>query len=497
MKSSGLRRIAVLIKNKLFVSLARLWEERDEISIKNIRPDHWQYFLAFPVIMVINNVSEGFFQYDIMPLGISLFAYLFGATEIAALLTVLSPVRFLKKYVVVWPACLLAGTLACMLLPKGPLWVFFAVCYWAGVGGCGACAFYAYAFILRNAERFLGIVFIAFNIGLDVFLYKSGYASAIVMNILLLALVSAVATCIFRFKLTDHLPRQDNGEPNRRIPLSAHSFLICVTVFSIIVMFGDCGMLSVAGQGCGGHLLFGAGNMAAAVLAVVMQINLHRSIWHSWNSFLGFSIIGLGLMMTQNATVVSYGALVYGLARGMGNISLFYLGGGLLKRYSSLSLFRKTLFCFCFLMAVSNTVSQIITSYIPEYAIYIAVAASIVLLVFCVLASPVFYQHVFFHEWMDEYRSMDVSVFTEQITNVDRFENLGLSPREKEVCALLLNGRTLRQISGDLSISEYTANGYCKALYRKLGINSKADLFIRFGMPDNNDNTLILQKNIF
>jgi len=292
---------------------------------------------------------------------------------------------------------------------------------------------------------------------------------------------------VFRFKLPDYPPGQNEGEPKRHVPISAHSFLICVTVFSIIIMLGDCGMLSVAGNGHGGHLLFGAGNMAAAALAVIMQMNLHRSIWHSWNLFLSFSIIGLGLMMTQNGNAISYGALLYGLARGMGNISLFYLGGGLLKRYASLSLFRRTLFCFCFLMALSNTVSQIITSYIPEHAIYIAVAASILLMVICMLASPVFYQHVFFTEWMDEYRSMDMSVITGQIRKVDRFEHLGLSPREKEVCARLLIGRTLRQISGDLSIAESTVHGYCGSLYKKLGINSRTELFVRFGVTGSDE----------
>jgi len=471
---------------KLFASIARLWNGRDELNVKNIRPEYWHYFLAFPIIMVINNVSGGFFHYDITPLGISLFALLFGVTEAAALLTVLSSVRCLNKYVIIWPVCLLAGTLACMLLPQGQLWLFFAVCYWAGLGGCGVCAFYAYVFVLRNAERFIGIVMIALNIGLDVFLYQNGSINEIVKSIMLVALVLGAAVCICRFKLSDCL-LDDNGKKNApRIPLSAHSFLICVTVFCIIVMLGDCGLLSIVRPGHGGHLLFGAGNITAVVFAVVIQIVFHRSIWHTWNLFLGFSVIGLGLMMAPNGAAVLWGAFLYGLARGMGNISLFYLGGGLLKKYSSVSLFRRNIFCFCILMALFNTVSQTISASIPEYAMYIAFFVSIVLMVVCILASPVFYQHVFFNEWMDEYRRVDMTVITKQIKKGGRFEGLGLSPREKEVCALLLTGRTLRQISAELGIAESTVHGYCGTLYRKLNINSRTELLVIFAMTNEN-----------
>jgi len=74
-----------------------------------------------------------------------------------------------------------------------------------------------------------------------------------------------------------------------------------------------------------------------------------------------------------------------------------------------------------------------------------------------------------------------------QYVIIDRFEHLGLSPREKEVCARLLIGRTLRQISGDLSIAESTVHGYCGSLYKKLGINSRTELFVRFGVTGSDE----------
>jgi DNA-binding CsgD family transcriptional regulator len=62
------------------------------------------------------------------------------------------------------------------------------------------------------------------------------------------------------------------------------------------------------------------------------------------------------------------------------------------------------------------------------------------------------------------------------------FDGFGLSPREKDVAVRLLRGYTYRQISAELGIAESTVNGYSGSLYKKLGINSRSELFIRFGV---------------
>jgi len=50
------------------------------------------------------------------------------------------------------------------------------------------------------------------------------------------------------------------------------------------------------------------------------------------------------------------------------------------------------------------------------------------------------------------------------------------------VAALLLRGMTMRQVSADLGISESTVHGYCRTLYKRLGINSRTELLVRFGV---------------
>jgi DNA-binding CsgD family transcriptional regulator len=54
-----------------------------------------------------------------------------------------------------------------------------------------------------------------------------------------------------------------------------------------------------------------------------------------------------------------------------------------------------------------------------------------------------------------------------------------LSPREKEVYDLLLKNLTLQQIAQHLHISYHTVNNHYRSIYKKLGVTSKGELFIK------------------
>ena len=52
-------------------------------------------------------------------------------------------------------------------------------------------------------------------------------------------------------------------------------------------------------------------------------------------------------------------------------------------------------------------------------------------------------------------------------------EEFGLSPREQQVYALLLQGGTAKSIAERLSLSPNTVQGHIQNLYGKLGVNKK------------------------
>ncbi len=52
-----------------------------------------------------------------------------------------------------------------------------------------------------------------------------------------------------------------------------------------------------------------------------------------------------------------------------------------------------------------------------------------------------------------------------------------LSPRETEVLLALVTGSSTRDLSSQLFISEHTVRNHLKAIYRKLGVHSRTELF--------------------
>jgi DNA-binding CsgD family transcriptional regulator len=91
------------------------------------------------------------------------------------------------------------------------------------------------------------------------------------------------------------------------------------------------------------------------------------------------------------------------------------------------------------------------------------------------MLSAVVSQAQYYDDWAKD--SEKIEIDNEQL---HMFKKYRLSKREIEVCKLLLQGYTMRQISGILSIAYSTVNTYCTSAYRKLEINSKTELFIVF-----------------
>lgn len=59
-----------------------------------------------------------------------------------------------------------------------------------------------------------------------------------------------------------------------------------------------------------------------------------------------------------------------------------------------------------------------------------------------------------------------------------------LTPRERELFLLLLEGYTLKESAGKLSIKYSTANTHMSSIYKKLGVNSRAELIINYRNMD-------------
>jgi DNA-binding CsgD family transcriptional regulator len=101
------------------------------------------------------------------------------------------------------------------------------------------------------------------------------------------------------------------------------------------------------------------------------------------------------------------------------------------------------------------------------------ICVCIVILFFTLI--PFFMKMLYEGEWIEDSYRLDVTRCSRLEAKLQDYK---LTAAEIEVCKLLLEGCTLRQISGIQSKAYSTVNTYCTSIYRKLGINSRAELLV-------------------
>jgi len=432
--------------------------------------------------MIMNDMAYKFFDERCPPHGTAGYSYLFAAMAVAAFITIIGFLRKPNIHRILWPVIALAGFLVSMLSTNNSVGYIAAMMCWAGMGGCAISGFFAFSFVLNNSERFASISIVVLNMGLNVFLYETpGYP--LYQYILLVFTLIIMVASVFSFKPADFKFASPKDNKKTDIPKGTYSLSFCVLNFLLITIIGDDALIRIVGEGSVYRFIFGGGIVAAVMFCVVVQLLFRSSIWHVWNIFLFLSLMGYGMAIFSGTDFISYaGYALYGVGVGFGNYALFYLSGGLFKKYMDIKFFLRMVFLFCLISLIGTFITGIFYNIDAQaYGIYVLVFMVVLSFIHMLLA-PIHAKHLFNEDWIDDYHNFDMALITEQINKTDALSGFGLTPREKEVCALLLKAHTLRQIAGDLGIAYSTVNVHYTNLYRKLGINSRVELLVKFGI---------------
>lgn len=193
-----------------------------------------------------------------------------------------------------------------------------------------------------------------------------------------------------------------------------------------------------------------------------------------------FAFIAMGLLCNAFIEQAPSMAIVFALLLGAGNtvgmINIYYIIGVIGKKYSSMRFIKWSIV----LIGICGGVSGIAMGNLIHNAnaagvtLMASVVSTFVMMVF-VIISPIYAQDRYYSDWAKD--SVMPEIDNDQLYLFRKYQ---LSRRETEVCKLLLQGYTLRQISAILSISYSTVNTYCTCSYRKLNINSRTELMIIF-----------------
>jgi diguanylate cyclase (GGDEF)-like protein len=230
-------------------------------------------------------------------------------------------------------------------------------------------------------------------------------------------------------------------------------------------------------------LAFGFGAIVSLGMVFVIQMLMGRSALYIWMLFLVLSLLGLGALLYDTPTTVISGSFAYGLGDSLGYIIISYMCAGAIKRSKSQRMFR--LYClvsFLQYFIISGVFAYYVRYYDgPDRAL--AFGVELVLICFCLLFMPLIQKRLFEADWTDGLYLRDMVEYSRPLAETKEIstkDHLELTPREQEIFTMLLTGTAPKEIAYTLKISYDTVHFHQKNLYRKLGIQSRAELFARY-----------------
>jgi DNA-binding CsgD family transcriptional regulator len=464
-------------------SFAELWQTREILNWRSIRWNRSYYILAYVFELLFYGYHSYTLRTDSTLFGIhpSMLMYV-GHILMSLVIMLLWSAKF-KHLIFTSIGVAVLGLLTFWILPDGIPKLLCAVMTMAGLGGCVTSARCGFAFAANNTARLLGVVLALGGRALlnfiDVlFPDDSFWDNALFCYIFPCLFLAGLVICLLRFRESD-LEVKETTTPN-----DSRGLYWALAVF--IAYFGLEGYTDFMDDTdyANGILLSGIGKTIAIVLFISILLLRKRNIWHIWNLFFGICIVTTVLSDLGDSPVAEAAVhLLLGVYE-IGWIAALYMLAGAQRRFASYRLLKQCTIVFVILSPLTTLSDEVAAMFFPQHISAITLVYSLVITVAFLLASPYTYKYLFGVAWLSDLQKQDMALWHDRIEETDRFEQYGLSPREKEVLALLLSANTLRMIAGHLGISQGTVNTYAASLYRKIGVNSKTELFLKFGVAE-------------
>lgn len=376
--------------------------------------------------------------------------------------------------------CIIAGMVLFLLAPDAYIQLFAAVVIGISLGCVNTSILMPFVFTLNNTEKLYAVVGSNILINLLLLFTEGNTDHYLQSNIHLLAslaiLVIALSATLFFQSIPDD--KEIINKPEIELKIYWTLFFSCV--FAFLCKGAGKGILNLTAANADIPVLtwYYLGGFTGCLIYFGIYIFNKNSIHLVWN--IAFGSLAIGLLCNAFAMQMPGLAVAFSILLGIGNtigmINIYYILGVVGKKYNSMQYLRLSILFIGICggiagVAVGNLIDSI-NSF--QISIVASIVSAAVVILFLIL-SPVLAQTHYGNDWTEDSGKMEI-----ENGHPDLFKKYELSKRETEVCKLLLQGYTLRQISAILSIGYSTVNTYCTSLYRKLEINSRVELLILF-----------------
>ncbi len=463
------------MRRDFLASFLALVRSKDNINIYNVRISHLKYMLIFPLAPVFANMQGVLFSDSIHLFSLDAMtfmgsAYCLGAGALFAFTNTKNMGQVSRISALVTAAAFAVW----LFMPESLLSLLTAIFFMFGLGGCAACAACAYTFTLNNTERLLGAAAISLFFAFNQLISGLSLLSGIFDKTYLAVLILGTCICLFLYKEDDFSAVEDRQKArlNPALKLTLYFFVAhyFVEIFYTYLPEASSPSAMVAN---------GAVGILVVCLVLILQLITKHSVWNMCNMFFIAMICTYVLYFMPEGTVLrKLARYIHGFEQ-IGYIAAYYLLGCVFKKHGDFRIFKLCLVVILPVSMISYVIPGAISAYSPDFLPLAATLTSVFVFIVFILMSPAYSKYLFYAEWSDDFLSIDMTEAERQVEESNILENLKLTPREKEVAALLLNGKDAKQIAEQLKISIHTANFHIKNLYKKLGVNSRSELFSR------------------
>jgi DNA-binding CsgD family transcriptional regulator len=459
----------------LGATIRGFFQTRDELSFRNIRGGLWPVILVFPFSVIIGNLR--YFDHSIALAGFITNELTFFLLGLGWFILALSPKRLII------PFLRLAAIISAVILPflifmpmgYGRFILYMVFKFFNGLGA--ASAFFIFCFVLNNIERLTGMALIQIYYGFYYATWNIFPAFHVEGNTWSGIAVMAVYLVVVFFCRTkqEEISLSNDGRGSG-VPFViglgvVHYMIMCMSNY---IEWAEKSVSSFA---------FGMGTFVSIGLIFIVQLLKGRSALYIWLMFLAFTLFGLGALLYDTPVTIISGSFAYGLGDSLGYIIICYMCAGAIKRSKSLRMFR--LYCFVLFLEyfIISGIFSIYFDYFEESNKFLAFGVVLVLVSLCLLFLPLIQKRLFEADWTDGLYLRDMEEYSRPLAETEALnakDSLNLTAREKEIFTMLLTGKAPKEIAHTLKISYDTVLFHQKNLYRKLGIQSRAELFSRY-----------------
>lgn len=465
----------------LISSLQNLWSAQEMLALRNIRrKGYLHYFFAFPLAMAFINIQDFILDDGIRIFGLAHTTITFLAFAIGAIVMfAFSNEKNISAISKISAIITATGFVPWFFLPDNYLSLICDVVFMAGVGGCVSSSSFSFVFMLNNAERFFGSTLMLLFIDSVELSAEYISISPIARKIFALVIIAALCSCMYLSKNKDY-----HGIGNKENKKFDPSIWLVLFLFFSYFAIRITGFYASAFQHPSNAWMWGILAVVLILCCIILLVVFKRSIWTLCNVFFIASIMS-HLMWYIKLPEAAY---LFSELKEIGFLISFYLIGCVTNKFCDFRMHKRLILLCMVIIGILYVGIDILHMTMRTQSIAVITAA--ILFVVFFLLSPAFSQYLFFADWSKEFRQINMASPVDDTlqTNVTEhmqtpsLDDTNLSPREKQVVLLLLQGMTLRQVAPELGLTVSTVSTYSKAIYKKLGINSRAELFLLFGV---------------